>query len=64
LAAVIASKASSAERARGRLRSSSSQPYATSAERNVSLNVALEADSLSLQTNIVAEGGAVCDRDQ
>jgi LysR family transcriptional regulator, nitrogen assimilation regulatory protein len=28
-----------------------------SAERNVSLNVALEADSLSLQTHIVADGG-------
>jgi DNA-binding transcriptional LysR family regulator len=28
-----------------------------SAERNVSLNVALEADSISLQTHIVAEGG-------
>jgi LysR family nitrogen assimilation transcriptional regulator len=28
-----------------------------SAERNVSLNVALEADSLSLQTHIVSEGG-------
>jgi LysR family transcriptional regulator, nitrogen assimilation regulatory protein len=28
-----------------------------SAERSVSLNVALEADSLSLQTHIVAEGG-------
>src|SRR6516165_12267554 len=28
-----------------------------SAERKVSLNVALEADSLSLQTHIVAEGG-------
>jgi LysR family nitrogen assimilation transcriptional regulator len=28
-----------------------------SAERNISLNVALEADSLSLQTHIVSEGG-------
>jgi LysR family transcriptional regulator, nitrogen assimilation regulatory protein len=28
-----------------------------SAERSVSLNVALEADSLSLQTHIVSEGG-------
>jgi LysR family transcriptional regulator, nitrogen assimilation regulatory protein len=27
------------------------------AEHNVSLNIALEADSLSLQTHIVAEGG-------
>jgi len=29
-----------------------------SAERGVSLNVVLEADSLSLQTQIVSEGGA------
>jgi DNA-binding transcriptional LysR family regulator len=28
-----------------------------SAERNIALNVALEADSLSLQTHVVAEGG-------